>query len=907
MALIQGGGPPPLPPGPGAPRAPREPWGGRADRAPPPAPEPAALRRALLLTRLGLGAERALRAFWPLWTVLAALLAFRATGWGDALSLDLAWWATVLAALAAAAALGWGLWRFRLPTALEARERLDATMPGRPLAALADAQAMGRDDAASRALWDAHRARMAARAARARAPRPDPALAARDPYGLRYMAGIGLAAALLFGGAWRAVEAPALPGGPGAALASGPAWEGWIEPPAYTGKPALYLADLAPGPIEVPAGSQVTIRLYGEVGALSVEEGVSGTEASDPTAPEQGFAVREPGRLAIEGEGGAAWEVTLLPDAPPAVEATGPVEASGEGEMSLPFKASDDYGVQRGTATVALDLGAVDRRFGLAPEPDAREALVLDLPMPFGGDRALFEERLADDLSEHPFANLPVTVTLSVEDAAGQAGAAEPIAMTLPGRRFFQPVARAVAEQRRDLLWSRANAPRVVDLLRAIAWKPEDLFPDRALYLRLSYTIRRLAEQEDALSPERQEEMAKALWDLAVLLEEGTLRDARERLARAQERLEEAMRNGASPAEIAELMQELREATDDYMQMLADQMQPSESGVDQPQSAQQQGMEVTQDEIQALMDRIQELMEEGRMAEAQELMDQLNELMANLQMVEGEGGGNGPRRPGQQSMEDLQDSLREQQDLSDEAFRDLQEQFGDQPGRQGQQPGQQGRQPGQQPGPQGQQGQPGDQPGQPGGRPGQPGGEQGGAGRDGEGGRDPGSLADRQEALRREIERQQGELPGLTGEAAEAARGALGRAEEAMDGAEQALREGDLGEAIDRQADAMDALREGLRQLGQALAEQGGQSAGPEDFAGQGEQGGGRPTPGGRRDPLGRQLGEGGSFGSDQTLAEREDVYRRAEELLGEIRKRLGEQERPRIELDYLRRLLEQF
>jgi hypothetical protein len=40
-----------------------------------------------------------------------------------------------------------------------------------------------------------------------------------------------------------------------------------------------------------------------------------------------------------------------------------------------------------------------------------------------------------------------------------------------------------------------------------------------------------------------------------------------------------------------------------------------------------------------------------------------------------------------------------------------------------------------------------------------------------------------------------------------------------MEGAEDALRDGDLAEAIDQQAEAMDALRNGMRALGQALAE----------------------------------------------------------------------------------------
>jgi hypothetical protein len=126
-----------------------------------------------------------------------------------------------------------------------------------------------------------------------------------------------------------------------------------------------------------------------------------------------------------------------------------------------------------------------------------------------------------------------------------------------------------------------------------------------------------------------------------------------------------------------------------------------------------------------------------------------------------------------------------------------------------------------------------------------------------------------------------------------------------MDGAEDALREGDLAEAIDRQAEAMDALREGARNLGQALAENGRTEGDPQQLARQGE-GEGRPAPG-QRDPLGRQLGQGGEFGTDQNMTDGTDVNRRAEELLAEIRRRAAEQERPKSELDYLKRLLDQF
>jgi len=794
-------------------------------------------------------------------------------GWQDNISVEVFWALTVVAGLALLVALVMGIRSFRWPNRSEAVARVDAAMPGRPIAAIADTQAIGAGDAASEAVWQAHMARMAEQTQAARAVEPDLKIADRDPFGLRFIALLFFVAALLFGSLWRVSSVADIASG-GPTLASGPVWEGWVTPPAYTGKPTLYLNDIPEGPLRVPAGSEITLRLYGEVGALTVAETLSQRvdDIGAASDAQQAFDVVQSGTLAIEGEGGAVWDVTVVNDQAPLVELTGPIEADATGEMSQPFLAMDDYGVEAGTATITLDLAAVDRSYGLAAAPDDQEALVLDLPMPFSGDRTDFEEVLLDDLSEHPLANLPVTLTLEVTDAAGQVATSVPEPVTLPGRRFFQPFARAVIEQRRDLMWSKANAPRIVQVLKAISHRPEGLFSNEVTYLRMRAITRRLDAFQDNLPDNVQDELVQAMWDLAIQLEDGTLADARERLRRAQERLSEAMRNGASDAEIAELMQELREATDDYMQMLADQMEPEEN-TDQADSG-QEGQEITQDQIQALMDRIQELMEEGRMAEAEALMEQLNELLENLRITQGQGSGD-ETNPGQQQ--------------------------GQQQGQQGQ--GEQGENQGQQGQQQGDSGQDGQQgQGQGVGEEGQNGQTDGnGAGGEGEG--DAGGLAERQQALRDELERQRGNLPSLDGEAGEIARRSLDRAEGAMDGAEDALRQGDLAEAIDRQAEAMDALRNGMRSLSEALAQN--QGAEPGQGSEQGEATG-RPTPG-QRDPLGRELGNTGQAGTDQNILQGQDVYRRAEEILDEIRRRSAQQDRPEIERDYLERLLDRF
>ncbi|MEH6655790.1 DUF4175 domain-containing protein [Loktanella salsilacus] len=862
------------------------------------------MSRPVALTRMGLVAERATRAFWPLWSVLFVILTPLMFGFQDRMSLEVFWGLSLIAALAVGAALVRGLRMFRWPSKDEALARVDAALPGRPISAVRDAQAIGASDPASAAVWQAHQARMRVATQSARAVQPDLRVSDRDPYGLRFMALLMFVVALLFGSVLRVGSvAQIAQNGGGAALATGPVWEGWITPPAYTGKPVLYLNDIAPGAVQVPLGSDITLRLYGEVGALSVTQTVSGDAAVPPaTDPQQSFSVAQAGQITIDGPNGAAWDVGILADAAPYVTLTAPIESDAMGELNQAFAASDDYGVESGTATFALDLSAVDRSFGLTVDPDPIDPVVLDLPMPFSGDRSDFDEFLIDNLSQHELANLPVTLTLSVTDAAGQTASTPAEPMTLPGRRFFQPVAKAIVEQRRDLMWSRANARRIVQVLRAISYEPDTLFTNQATYLRLRFIIKRLDQfDRDGITDENEAEIVQALWDLAVQLEDGTLADARERLARAQERLEEAMRNGASEAEIAELMQELRDATQDYMQMLADQMEPGD-GTDEPQSA-ENSTQMSQDELQALMDRIEELMQEGRMAEAQALMEQLNSLLENMRITQGEGSGDGPQTPGQQSMQDLADTLRDQQDLSDDAFRDMQNQG--QQGQQGQQPGQeqgegqQGQAPGQgqRPGADGSGEQPGQEQGQGDGE-GQSDGQGSGAGEN-----EGQSLAQRQQALRDELNRQRGALPGLPGDAGDQARRSLDSAEGAMDGAEQALRDGDMAQAIDRQADAMDALRDGMRAIGEALAQNESQEPGQGNATGD-QTGQAQP---GRRDPLGRQLGSTGQYGTEENLLQGEDTYRRAEELLEELRRRSAEQERPQVERDYLDRLLDRF
>ena len=154
-------------------------------------------------------------------------------------------------------------------------------------------------------------------------------------------------------------------------------------------------------------------------------------------------------------------------------------------------------------------------------------------------------------------------VALVALDASEQQAESEPRQIILPGRRFFDPLAAAVIEQRRDLLWSKDNAKRISQIMRAVAHLPDDVFRKEVDQLRMRRIFTRLEVLASyGLTDEQQTEIARDMWDLALGLEEGDLAGALERLRQAQERLNQAMRDGASQAEIEELMRELRRATD---------------------------------------------------------------------------------------------------------------------------------------------------------------------------------------------------------------------------------------------------------------------------------------------------------------------------------------------------------
>ena len=839
--------------------------------------------------------------------------------------------------LAALAALG-SLVRVSWPSRDDAIRRIERAsgVPHRPATSYEDTVSAPNSDPTTTAIWQAHRARMAALLAKLRPGKPSPRTDRFDPFALRaalVLAVVGLTG--LLGG--RAVERV----GQAFTFASDIAvsearLDAWLTPPAYTGRPPVMLADGSgsgrqaeaaegeeggPPLFEVPIRSHLIVRVGG-MGSVPLSLAFAPEpEGEDPAEggkveiieaePSQDAAQLQEVRHEMTRAGTvralagstelARWRIALIPDNVPRISLTRPPELTPRGSLKLTYNVQDDYGVASGEAKLKRlpdpkpDPSKAWARPALPKGP--RLPLVrppkLELKLPkanasSGGAHTYF------DVAPHPWAGRKVILTLEATDVAGQVGRSPGLEMILPERNFKQPLARAVVEQRRKLMDDSRYRKSVLVALDALTMEPEGFIDDTHVYLGLRTAYHRLnnTHSRAALTS-----VIDQLWQIALRIEDGTLSDAERRLKDAQDKLAKALEGDASDEEIRQLMQELREALQDFMQQLAEQNDGQQmDGLDQDQQT------LGQQDLERLMRDLEDMAESGSREQAQQLLAEMQDLMERLQSGQMDQAQQQRNREMMQMMDELGDMVGDQQSLMDDTFGERrgdegQQEGGQEEGGPGSQPppgmkglGQEGRQPGMgappgMAGQQPQQGGRGQQQGQGQGQQGQRG--QGMSGRGQQ--QSPGSLAERQRQLRERLDQLQQQM----GEKGVGASQQLEDAENAMRAAEDALERGDLADATEQQSRALDQMRQGAQQMAQEMMENSPQRYG---------QGGDTP-----RDPLGRpQRSQGPDLGTSVKVPDQIDVQR-AREILEELRRRLGEATRAPQELDYLERLLRRF
>ena len=726
---------------------------------------PREVRRHVLLSWLSLAAERLYPVVWPAGGVVGAFLVLALA---NVFVYMPAWLhLLVLAGLfcATAWAVAWSLRQSSIPTHAQAIRHLERTsgLSHRPLSALEDRPAIIADND-TRQLWRAHQRWVVAHLSRLKVGWPALSLTSRDPHAIRVL--LGIAIAVLGVANWDEVPSRLqIALSPGVAQGQVPATvEAWVTPPAHTGEAPKHLTSLTRGadderPIRILAGSVLTVRTHGAASAALRASAIDGPSPRQlrPQFLSAGGDARDAKlvidesmtvRLSMNANLVGLWRFEAAADTAPKISFKSPVAVMEAQSLRIHYAVADDYGVVSAQAHIEL---AEKGYKGSVLQP-----LSFDLPLPpapaRNGDAMVFK-----DLTSHPWAGLKVSVRLSARDEPGQAGRSPSVVITLPEKRFNDPLARALIEQRRNLARDPSTSGMVAAALDALTLAPERFLPDTRVYLAMrtaAHEVRRIRLDAVRIDENRVVSAQALLWDIAVRVEEGDVGQAQAELRDIQRKLMDALAKGAPDAEIDRLMAQLRAALERNLKALADR-----AGIENPVLESQGGQMIRPQDLKSMIDQIEELARQGSKAAAQQKLSELLNLLESVQTARG-GRMSPEQQQAAKTLEQLGQIATRQRELMDQTFRE--QQSPEQPG-----------------------------------------------------GRKPSTLKGAQEKLSDELSPIIKQM-SRSKEMADA----LKRAQDAMDDASDELGAGDLGPAVKSQQRAIDELRKGGRAMAQQLMQQ---------------------------------------------------------------------------------------
>lgn len=840
---------------------------------------PPGLVRKLWRAQLALAWER----LWPaLWPVVGIVGLFVVLALFDVLP-SLPTWAHVAVLAVFAAALLWfgvrAVRQFAMPDEAAARRRLEQAsgLAHRPLSAVDDVLASGAGDPDAQALWRLHQRRMAAAIRRLRVGWPAPGLARRDPWSLRGALLLALVIATAIG--WRDAGerlsralTPEFATGPAATIAL----DLWITPPAYTGMAPLFPIRMAEtarrqaedaakaraaaaakdsttppepatesGPImiKVPIGSTLTAQLHGEGATPRLIIEPAGTDAKPVDAAFTRID-KTHSKLEIALKTGGMMSVRRDGD----TLGRWNVVIVPDLPPSIEFKGKPQATPQ---ATLRLAYHASDD-FGLVK-------VWAEIRRSYEKGAVIGKEVKKLELAL-PGRNVKTADDTGFYDLAPHKWAGLPVVMDLVATDALGQQGRSkrvtlTLPERifnnpvaREIIEQRKRLLESPDRREAVSHALEDIAANPGAFNGDPVVFLALISARSRLVMDPDESAVDSvvdlLWDTALRLEDGRLSISEREMRRLQEQLMKALANGAPDAELERLMAQLRRAMDRYMAELMRQMMRNAQKQQTVEFDPRTMQLLDMNDLQRMLDQVRDLMRSGARDAARQMLSQLQQMMESMRAMQFARMPSGTMN-GATAMRELQDLIRRQRQLMDRTFRS--------------------------------------------GKPGQ-GMQQGGM---------P-SAAD-QRALQQMLRQMRNMMQGMQqGQGQGQGPGQfLDRADDAMGRAARALERGQAGEAVGSQGEAIDQLRRAGRGMMQQMMDRFARETGTSP---------GRASERGRpqRDPLGREVMGQDIDSSDVTIPD-EGALAKARQILDELRRRAGESDRPRIELDYINRLLDRF
>jgi uncharacterized protein (TIGR02302 family) len=447
------------------------------------------------------------------------------------------------------------------------------------------------------------------------------------------------------------------------------------------------------------------------------------------------------------------------------------------------------------------------------------------------------------DLAESPFAGAQLDMRLIAKDAGENIGVSKTIKVILPQRFFKKPLARSLIEQRRNLALHPEMRVNVVRALDSLSLAPEIFETTAAVYLGLRTARNSL---DGKRSDDELRSVVDLLWVIALEVEAGKSVQAEKELRASEKALREAIQNHEDDYTLSQRLEELSQALNNLINELTADSNDNNSS----QSSGDDNEAVTKQQIHNLLENLHDALKSGDRAEAEKLLAELQEMMENLQASAGKDTDGSGQQNSAQQLSELDQLSKEEQALRDETLEAARETEVMKPQQSEREENQKKK-------------------------------------------NNMDTIRQRQEALRKRLERTQDNWQNDDPESASE----LEKARKSMKEAEEALgpKDEDLERALESQQEALETLRETADALSEKLrAQQEGGAPGARN--GQRRQGMGR-------DPLGRTSG-GQRFTKEKYDPLGLPPAQRAHQLQEELRRRLGQPERPAQELEYLQRLL---
>lgn len=574
-------------------------------------------------------------------------------------------WFHLLFLLAVIAISGFWLWRnyrsIRWPDREQAWRRIEkeSGLSHRPLIQLADRQATNLIDPLARALWRENQKRLNAEIKSLRFGLPDFAIARRDPWALRTIV-VMIAIMALASHSPTAMKKAMLGFMPNfSSHLQDIAADLWISPPDYTHIAPLHLnaniqANNVAGEetIAIPADSKILAQVTGseEQASLQIDDTKWPMNVIDEGSHQLEQILQDGDKLSIVigRRVIASWPINIIKDAPPIIDFAGKPVATEKGALRIPYAGKDDYGIRQALLHLSLNQQNFD--------------VTLNVPT---NDNKEIKGTLYQDLTAHPWAGLEVKAQLVAKDAKGQAGESPAITLTLPERRFSNPVAKAIIAARKALVKEPHMNREVATALRGLSERPDLFDHQKSVFLGLGIAWRRLLSLPKGDEAEFSS-VIQLMWEIAVSLEDGKAGDALAELRRLQKELQDALARNAPQEEIDRLMNQIQQAMNEYMRQLQQQVEQALRQGQTPRLT-KPGLSVTQQDLNKMLEEARRMAQSGSKDSAQQLLDQLQQMLENLQagipMPSPEGSGEG-----QKMLNDLARTMRKQQQLLNESF-----------------------------------------------------------------------------------------------------------------------------------------------------------------------------------------------------------------------------------------------